>query len=335
MLRHAALAVAAMATSASAIEVVVTLSDIEPIVQAVGGADVRTHAVMPSGSDPHGFSAAADDVRRIDGADLVVLANSSFLAFEANLIEGVDPDCVVHWPDYERHGARLLDFPDNPANQHGFWLDHTNAAAIAHAVADALIGAGEDSVQVRARLRAFADELAAASEFGLGLARDVEAFGDTVIASVPGVAYICSNVGLVVEHVLLAEGAGYVGGRRLEQIAGMLRSGRATSIVCPLSMRQAKPGMIAEQLSRDTGAPVRYVHFLSGATGAGRGGTGSYVAQARANAEALTEHIDTSHLDPEADEADSTEYLSLAAIVAALAVAAWWIAKRNSGELAG
>lgn len=268
------------ATSAdAALRVAVTLSDIAPIVRSIGGDEVETITIMPAGADPHGFSLAAEDIRRVESADLIVLANAELLVFEERLRAGIPGKPAVTWDDYQRYGARLVDFPGNPKNSHGFWLDLTNGEAIARAVAAELTDSGADSAKVTANLRAFLRELTAAKEVSLELARDSGLAGDTLVASIPGVAYVINNLGIIVGEILLSEGAGNVGGSRLQAVSRDLRSGRANGIVCPVSMRDAKPGTVSRQLASDTGSKVSYVRFLS--TGPG---SDSYIAQAYFNA---------------------------------------------------
>jgi ABC-type Zn uptake system ZnuABC Zn-binding protein ZnuA len=273
------LTVSSASSAHAAIRVAVTLSDIAPIVRSIGGDAVETITIMPSGADPHGFSLSAGDIQRVENAELVVLANAELLVFEERLHAVIPNTPTVTWDDYERHGARLLDFPGNPKNPHGFWLDLTNGEAIARAVAEALINLGADSSAIRSNLSAFVRELSSARDVGLALARDSGLSGDTLVAVIPGVAYIINNLGIHVGEVLLSEGAGYIGGSRLQAVSRNLQSGAANGIVCPVSMRDAKPGTISRQLASDTESKVSYVSFLS--TGPG---SNSYIAQAYYNA---------------------------------------------------
>ncbi len=284
-----ALTVSAASSAHAAIRVSVTLSDIAPIVRSIGGDAVETITIMPSGADPHGFSLSAGDIQRVENAELVVLANAELLVFEERLHAVIPNTPTVTWDDYERHGARLLDFPGNPKNPHGFWLDLTNGEAIARAVAEALINLGADSGAIRSNLSAFVRELSSARDVGLALARDSGLSGDTLVAVIPGVAYIINNLGIHVGEVLLSEGAGYIGGSRLQAVSRNLQSGAANGIVCPVSMRDAKPGTISRQLASDTGSKVSYVSFLS--TGPG---SESYVAQAYYNAALIVRDLSDS-----------------------------------------
>ena len=272
----------AAASSTAAPNVAVTLSDFAPIVRAVGGETVKIDVLMPAGADPHGFALSAAHVQAVERADIVVTGgNHHHMHFEEELLAVIGDKRTVGWHEYSRHGARLLGVPGFPRNPHGFWMDHQNVRAIARSVADALVLAGMDSSLVAGRLSLFSDELTVASRASRSMAEEAGVLGDTVIAAIPGVAYIATNAGLHVGHVLLKEGAGFVGGSELLRVSDMLRTGRAIGILCPLSMKDAKPGTVARQLARDTGSRVIYVRFLSD-------WSESFLAQTYYNAAALT-----------------------------------------------
>jgi zinc/manganese transport system substrate-binding protein len=266
----------------ASINVAVTLSDLAPIVRAIGGQSIQLDVLMPAGTDPHGFALSAAHIQAVQRAEIVVTGGDHHrLHFEEDLLAVIGDKRTVGWQDYSKNGARLLDVPGFPRNPHGFWMDHVNAQAIAKSIAEAFIEAGIDSTEITARLALFIVELAAASEASRKMAREAGVLGDTVVVAIPGVAYIATNAGLNVASILLKEGAGFIGGSELVQVSNLLQSGRAAGIVCPLSMRDAKPGTVSEQLSRDTGARVIYVHFVSD-------WSESFLAQTYYNAAALT-----------------------------------------------
>lgn len=54
------------------LRVVTTAGMITDVVERVGGARVQVHGLMGPGIDPHLYRASAGDVRRLDGADLII-----------------------------------------------------------------------------------------------------------------------------------------------------------------------------------------------------------------------------------------------------------------------
>jgi len=307
--------------SHGATAVAVSLPDLVPIVQAVGGDMVQPYSIAPPGGDPHSFSPAAVDIRRLKQASLVVYANSSFLAFEARLSDASEGIPSVDWPDHRRHGARLASHPGMDPNPHGFWLDHRNAKAIAAAVAEALGSIGLPSDTVTADLRRFIADVDSAHADGLVLAERAGIAGDTFLLAVPGVAYAVENVGAVAGESLLHEGAGFVSGAALSRIVRKLESGSAGRIVCPVSMMNAKPGLVSRQLADETGSRVVYVQFVSGGD--------SYLAQARYNAEALTA-TPSDAADGGADPEPTTWRLVALGALLALAIAALMLRQRRT-----
>ncbi|MBP8950945.1 MAG: zinc ABC transporter substrate-binding protein [Armatimonadetes bacterium] len=282
------LAVLTLALSASVpalaapLKVAVSLSDVVPIVQAVGGSLVQATEIMPAGADPHSFTITAQIQSDLATADLIVYARTEFLEFENTIKQALPDKPSVDWPDYEPFGAKFKDFEGNPGNPHGFWLDHENAIAMAKGIADRLKKAGLDAAAIDANLDRFVLEVEAMRETSRELVREAGLEGKSVVATLACIAYIVENTGLKVGQILLQEGGGALSGQELKATVDGLRSGRFIGIVCPLSMKDAKPGEVARQLASESGARVIYVKFLSGGEK-----TDTYLAQGYFNAAAL------------------------------------------------
>lgn len=247
--------------------VVVTLSDVATVVQEIVGDEAKLHVVMPAGGDPHAFTVSADMIRSFEAAQLVVYAHSGFLHFEEHLHKRLAHLPTVDWIDYERHGAELKDLAGFNPNPHGFWLGYDNALAIARAVAERVPELGLDETQVTERLASFEKSLQLRRAEDIRLVRDAGLEGAAVVPVIPGIAYVVDNLGLALSQSLMAEGAGTVGGRTLDEISRQLREGKLAALVCPRSMREAKPGEVARQVAEDTQSQVFYVRFLDGEPG--------------------------------------------------------------------
>lgn len=242
------------------IKVAVTIPDMAIIVREIGGARVEVKSVMPPGADPHSFSLTPQDREVLEEADLIVLANSELLHVEESIKENYAGKEILDFPDY---GATLLDFPSCSDCPHGYWLYFDNILAIAKAVRDELVmmdpegsafyASNYDDLLSRVE-RAKADILETSRELGL--------YGKSVVTAVPGVNYIVLNAGMKVGATLLKEGTGFISGEELAGIERGLEEGRYIGVVCPESMKEAKPGELSEQISKDTGSPVAYVRFI-------------------------------------------------------------------------
>ncbi len=263
------------------LRVAVTLPDLAPIVRTLGGEKVSVLEVMPPGSDPHSFTLTPQALASIQSADLIVYGKSDFLQFEKELSNAARNIDRVDWPDYERYGAALKDFPGFSGNPHGFWLGFDNAKAIASGIAEALILKGLDPVQVAQSLRTFLEEVDAMSKSGKELVANLGRERSRWVAMEACVVYQIDNLGLTVADVVYRDAGGFASGADLLAIEDKLREREYAGLVCPLSMRGSKEGEMAEQIARDTGAPVAYVKFLDAQAG------DSFLAQAAYNCGAI------------------------------------------------
>lgn len=297
------------------LKVAVTLPDIVPIVKTIGGDNIEIFEVMPPGADPHGYTLTADAITNIENCDLIVYGNSDFFGFEKSLSEAVTGIDSIDWVDYERLGATLTDFPGYESNPHGFWLDFDNAKAIAGVISDALVSHGFDIYVVRHNVHYFFKEIDAIDASGRELFSELGRERSTWAAMVPGVLYTIDNLGLEVGGVVFTEGVGFASGADLFDMENSLRDGEYAGLVCPLSMKNAKPGEIAEQLSLDTGAPVCYVKFLDSKA------DDSFLAQASYNAGAMAATVAKSTVTQAAPHQSAAGNLVWAAIVGILLIA--------------
>ncbi|NSW55988.1 MAG: zinc ABC transporter substrate-binding protein [Armatimonadetes bacterium] len=305
---------------AAPLKVAVSLSDILPIVEAVGGSLVQAKEIMPAGADPHSFTITAQIQSDLASADLIVYARTAFLEFENTIKQALPSKPSVDWPDYEPFGARFKDFVGNPGNPHGFWLDHENAIAMAKGIAKRLKEAGLDPAAIDANLDRFVLEVEAMHKTSQELVHRAGLEGKSVVATLACVAYIVENTGLKVGRILLQEGGGTLSGQELKETVDGLRSGKFSGIVCPLSMKEAKPGEVARQLASESGARVIYVKFLSGGEK-----TDTYLAQGYFNAAALAAPVAEAgfHGSPPTTIAPGTEGSPAAATPTGLYVAVY------------
>jgi ABC-type Zn uptake system ZnuABC Zn-binding protein ZnuA len=246
------------------LKVVVSNTDIAPIVNAIGGRHIELKELLPAGSDPHGYLITPEGIKALEDADIIVLINSKFLHYEENIQTNNPGKTYIDFKDYESNGLKLKDFPNYPANQHGFWLGFDNAIAIARTVAETLESStlSKYSGEFRYNLDRFESAISDLKNTIKDTITDSELEGGKFVAAIPGVNYIIDNMGITVGSVLLAEGSGFVSGGELADIESKLSDGSYAGIVCPDSMRDAKAGEISEQLAKDTGSKVYYVKFL-------------------------------------------------------------------------
>lgn len=242
-----------------AVNVVVSVSDFIPIVKAVGGSFVEVASILPPGSDPHSFYITQDTVKQIESADLLVLADSHLLSYEANIKENYPEKKYLDFDDYN---ATLDSFPGYEANPHGYWLKFDNALAIAEKIRDELSEMRpSESEYFNSSFARFELDVTGAIDDIRHISEERGIYGTKVVAAVPGVCYAVQNSGMEVGAVLMAEGSGFASGKEIGDIEDRLKNGEYGGIVVPEFMEEAKAGEIANQIASDTGAKVAYVKF--------------------------------------------------------------------------
>jgi ABC-type Zn uptake system ZnuABC Zn-binding protein ZnuA len=192
--------------------IVVTVPDFKPIVEAVAGDEFEVYTLLPPGSDPHSFSLSYEDLEKLRKADLIVLANSELLDFEAKISQEF-PNTV----DFEDYDALLLDFPGFESNLHGYWMLPENALGIARAVKDRLVEMYPNKKdQFEENYEDFVRRVEEASIEAKKIAETES--GKRYVAMVPGVCYIAETYGIKISAVLISEGAGVVSAKELTEI---------------------------------------------------------------------------------------------------------------------
>jgi len=257
----------ATAQSGDKPDITVVFPDIASIVRAIGGDEIGSvNILLTPGSDPHAATLTAEMSQAVTDTDLIVYANSEFFTIESDIKavmdEGATGTASIDWPDYERYGATLKSIPGYDDNHHGYWLDFENAKAIATATAASLGNLGVDSDILQSNLADFIHEINALRDTGTTLVTELDRERTQWVAMVPGVAYTITNLGVGVGAVVATEGSGFASGSELLDIENNLIEGEFTGIVCPLSMKDSRPGEMARQLSEDSGTPVCYIRFF-------------------------------------------------------------------------
>ncbi len=239
-------------------KIVVSISDFSSIVKEIGGDFVEVDYILPPGSDPHSFYLTKSTIDKIEGADIIILANSNLLSYEKKIKENYDKE-YLDFEDYE--GVKLKDFDGFYNNSHGYWLDANNAIAIAKAITMKLAEAEPEHAEYFiSSFNKFEKEVREAKNFAIEKAKEYDLYGKKVVAVVPGVCYIISNLGMETDAILMAEGTAYVGAD-FGEIEKKLESGEYLALIVPEFMKKAKAGEIARQIAEDASSEVIYVKF--------------------------------------------------------------------------
>ncbi len=240
--------------------IVVTIPDFRPIAKAIAGDDFEVVSLIPPGSDPHAFTLSVEDVEKLRGADLIVLANSKFFDFEAKIAKEFSN--VVDFDDYN---PKLLDFPGYPSNLHGYWMLPENAVKIAKAIKDRLAEKYPNNRDYfEKNYEIFVDRVEEALKESRQIASEEE--GKEYVAMVPGVCYTASSLGIKIGAVVISEGAGIASGKELQEIKRGLESGKYSGIILPEFMKGSRGEEIAKELVEGSNAKIAWVKFSVGDT---------------------------------------------------------------------
>lgn len=129
------------AASDNMVRVATTMTQLKPLVKAVGGSRVDVFSLIPAGADPHHYEPSLKEFERVFEAKLLVATGPSHLPIEARVLEEYAESGVgllVDYRNYTRSGLRLLTLPDGKVNPHGYFLSYQGARAIASSVCRAL-----------------------------------------------------------------------------------------------------------------------------------------------------------------------------------------------------
>lgn len=122
--------------------VIVSIAPLGEIVKEALGDSVEVEVLVSMGVDPHEYQLSPDQVEKARKAAVIVTVDGHLPAEKKlkELEENGEIEARVLWlDDYTRYGFRFLDRGwMEGRNEHGTWMDPTNALAIARATAEAL-----------------------------------------------------------------------------------------------------------------------------------------------------------------------------------------------------
>ena len=160
-----ALLAAAQPASAQQLEIVVTFSILEDLVEMIGGDRVEVKALVGRGADPHTWEPTPREARLVAQADLVVANGGGFDDWLLSLVRNASSSGTPLVLASEglsalAHGA----VPDHGDHSHGgdphFWLSVPNAIFYVQQITEALVGISPvDGAYFRESAQAYIEEL--------------------------------------------------------------------------------------------------------------------------------------------------------------------------------
>ncbi len=127
------------------LEVLATTTIVGDVVSAVGGEQIQLSVLLPTGSDPHSFEPAPQDLARLEGADLIFANGAGLEEFLERLIDSAGgQDKLVSLSDgFELLDTQIEDQGAQDADEHAggdphVWTDPSLVAAWVERIAQAL-----------------------------------------------------------------------------------------------------------------------------------------------------------------------------------------------------
>ncbi|MEM2086376.1 MAG: zinc ABC transporter substrate-binding protein [Archaeoglobaceae archaeon] len=283
-------------------KIIVSIPDLKNIAEKISGEEVES--ILPSAVDPHFFSFSYQDLKKLENAEVILLANSNLIGFETEIKRICGKKCL----DFEDYNATILEFTGIGYNPHAYWLMPENALKIAFALKNKLVELHPDKLrEYESNYLKFEDSLANAK-------RDAEKLTERMkdsnfIAIDPHSAYVVSGLGLKVslafpEDVTLSA----------SEIQSLKRFEKCI-LVIPDYQEDTKLGEISKQIAKEVGCGISKVKVVSDL---------SFESQLVSNAFSISNPI---YLD--SGERIWFYLLSLVAVLEAVALAVLWQSKRK------
>jgi len=177
--------------SAADARILVSIPELEGIAERISGEDAES--LIGSQVDPHYASISYQELKKIEDAEVVLLANSKLIEFESKIRQVCGEKCL----DFEDYNATLQEFPGIGENPHAYWLLPKNALNIALALKNRLAEIHpERAGEFEKNYRNFKKAIELAEKDARKIVSDVKDY--SFVAMDPHAAYAISALGLKV-----------------------------------------------------------------------------------------------------------------------------------------
>jgi zinc transport system substrate-binding protein len=212
----------------------------------VGGDAVEVVNLTPAGSEPHDLEPTADQVDRVEDADLVVLAGGGF---QPALEELAD-----------RRDGETIDVIGEDADPH-VWLDPLRFGLIVDAIAEALSEISpDDADEFEANAESYRAELVALDEeFRAGLS---SCRRDDIVTAHGAFGHLADRYGLNEEPITGIDPESEPDPDRLDELTRLIEDRGVTTVFYETLV----PAELAETLAREAGIDVAVLNPIEGLT---------------------------------------------------------------------
>ncbi|KZO57828.1 iron-binding protein [Dietzia maris] len=251
--------------SGDRVVVATTFTILADMVGRVGGDRVVVESVTTPGADVHQYEPTVEDLKRVEGADLVVSNGLGMDDWLLRFIDGTDAAHLVTSDGVEPLPIRAGNYTGRP-NPHA-WMSPVEGTRYVHAIAGALADLDPDgAAEYRARAEDYVADLEEMAVRARDAVAEVPADRRVLVTCEGAFSYLARDLGLEELYLWPVNSENQGLPRQVTALIDRIREREIPAVFCESTVSDAA----MEQVAAETGsrlAGLLYVDSLSGPTG--------------------------------------------------------------------
>ncbi|WP_438356736.1 metal ABC transporter substrate-binding protein [Dietzia cinnamea] len=251
--------------SGGRVVVATTFTILADMVGRVGGDRVVVESVTTPGADVHQYEPTVEDLKRVEGADLVVSNGLGMDDWLLRFIDGTDAAHLVTTDGIEPLPIRAGNYTGRP-NPHA-WMSPVEGARYVRAIAGALADLDPDgATEYRARAEGYVADLQAMAVRAREAVASVPEDRRVLVTCEGAFSYLARDLGLEELYLWPVNSENQGLPRQVTALIDRIREREIPAVFCESTVSDAA----MEQVAAETGsrlAGLLYVDSLSGPTG--------------------------------------------------------------------
>ena len=251
--------------SGGRVVVATTFTILADMVGRVGGDRVVVESVTTPGADVHQYEPTVEDLKRVEGADLVVSNGLGMDDWLLRFIDGTDAAHLVTSDGVEPLPIRAGNYTGRP-NPHA-WMSPVEGTRYVHAIAGALADLDPDgAAEYRARAEDYVADLEEMAVRARDAVAEVPADRRVLVTCEGAFSYLARDLGLEELYLWPVNSENQGLPRQVTALIDRIREREIPAVFCESTVSDAA----MEQVAAETGsrlAGLLYVDSLSGPTG--------------------------------------------------------------------
>ncbi len=236
--------------------IVATIAPLGSIAKEICGEKANVVVLVPSGSDPHQYAPKPMEAELVRTCDLFIsIGKEPFLGqFPENKL-----GLSLGWSDWINAGVYI-----RRGNPHYLWMYPENAKIIARVIANNLILLNpENSEYYSSNLATFEEKIDSLKSWISLVKTQYSIEGERVLLGGAHFEPITEILGLNVLGIIIKGEEKLPSPSEIVEIEKLASEGRARVIIALATQKEGNEGRLADQISRETGIPVIYVHGVT------------------------------------------------------------------------